>query len=426
MKKTIFKIISILLIIFSVLSIASCKNNKDDEKTNEPPTLSAEELEKVKRDEIRAVWVSFSEVNDLIKNNNSPETFTPAIDQMFTKIKDFGFNTVMFHVRAYSDAYYNSSVFVSAAAFTGKQGGTASFDPLSIAVKTAHDKGLKIEAWINPYRISTNQDLDTLADNNIAKQWLTDETPDNDSWVVKINDGGLYFNPSVEQCMDLINSGVKEIVDNYSVDGIHFDDYFYPSTEAYVDEAQYNAYVAGGGTLSLTDWRCDNVNRLVKKVYATVKGKNESVVFGISPSGSIRENKNTHYADVATWAKEPGYIDYICPQIYFGFDNQIQPFVSTAKKWQSLFRKSNVKLYFGLGLYKAGKEDTYADTTDGTVPASPRFEFVNNKDVISRQIKYLRQIKPYSGFFVFSYDYLFNSSDEAVKQEVENIKNVMK
>lgn len=425
MKKTIFKILSILLIIFSVLSIASCTKNDVDENNSEPPTLSAEDMEKVKSTEVRAVWVSFSEVNDLIKNNNSSEAFTLAADEMFSKIKEFGFNTVMFHVRAYSDAYYNSSVFASAAVFTGKQGGKANFDPLAIAVKTAHDKGLKIEAWINPYRISTNQNLDALADNNIARQWLTDDTPDNDSWIIKINDGGLYFNPAVEQCMELIDSGVKEIVDNYDVDGIHFDDYFYPSTEAYIDEAQFNAYTSGGGTLSLVDWRCDNVNRLVKKIYSTVKAKNENLVFGISPSGSISDNKSTHFADVATWAKESGYIDYICPQIYFGFDNQIQPFVSTAKKWQSLFRKSNVKLYFGLGLYKAGKEDTYADTTDGTVPTSPRFEFVNNKNVVSRQINYIRQIKPYSGFFVFSYDYFFNSTDEAVKEEVANIKNVI-
>lgn len=426
MKRMYLKALSILLIIFSVLSIASCTKTPNNQNNVEETTLNEKQLEKVKQDEVRAVWISFSEVNDLIKNNNSVAAFTSAIQDAFEKIKSVGFNSVIFHVRAYSDAYYNSSVFASAAAFTGKQGGTASFDPLSIAVKSAHDLGLKIEAWVNPYRISTKQDLDLLSDENIAKKWLTDSNPDNDLWIIKINGGGLYYNPAIDECVDLINSGVKEILDNYDVDGIHFDDYFYPAVDTYIDETQYNSYVSNGGQLPLTEWRCENVNKLVKKVYATVKSKSKDIVFGISPAGSISDDKNVHFADVATWVSQDGYVDYICPQIYFGFNNQIQPFVSTAKKWQSLLRSSKVKLYFGLGLYKAGKEDSFADGTDGTDPNSPRFEFVNNKDIISRQIQYIRQIKPYDGFAIFSYDYIFNSSDESVKNEVENIKNVMK
>lgn len=427
MKLRLKRLFSILFIILCLLSTASCM--KDAESENDANgmgrTLSTKELGDVKQREMRGVWIAYSEVGDLIKANPTEAAFTAAVNETMKAIADSGMNTVFFHVRAFSDAYYPSAYFPSTAYF-GKQGAAAPYDVLKLAVQAAHDHQLKLEAWVNPYRISTNQDLALLADTNPAKVWLTDSDPSNDSWVMKVKEGGLYYNPAVTQCQELIVNGVKEIVSNYAVDGIHFDDYFYPVTDSYIDEADYKAYTDNGGSLPLNDWRCSNVNALVKAVYGQVKAMKPAVLFGVSPAASIQENKTKHCADLTLWAKEEGYVDYLCPQIYFGFNNQAKGFITTAKGWVSLMRGSHAKLYIGLGLYKSGKVDEYADSTDGSDQTSPKYEFVNNTDIIMRQINYIRQMDRYDGLSIYSYSYLFGNETEQVKQEAEHIKSVLK
>lgn len=426
MKHGLKRTLTLLLTIFCVLSIASCtKNENDDPNGAASPTLSAEELADVKAREVRGVWMAYSEVGELIKTYPTESEFTNALTQNFIAAAEAGFNTIYFHVRAFGDAFYQSAYFPSTAYF-GKQGVEMPYDVLKIAVQAAHEHNLKLEAWVNPYRVSLDQNLDLLADTNQAKIWLTDGEPSNDNRVIKVNDGGLYYNPAIPECQQLIVNGIKEIVTSYQVDGVHFDDYFYPSAEAYIDEADYQAYMENGGTLSLQDWRCENVNALIKAVYQCVKEVNPAVMFGVSPAASVQDNKTKQFADLRLWATEKGYVDYLCPQIYFGFTNQSKGFISTVKSWQSLMRGSEAKLYIGLALYKSGKVDEYADDTDGEDTASPKYEFVNNNDIIMRQINYIRQIEPYDGFSVFSYSYLFDNDNETVKQEAEHIKSVLK
>lgn len=433
MKKSLKKFVSAALAIVLALSFASCAKTGDDENSNttqdtsENATLSDAELKAVKEKEIRGIWMSFSEIGAMIKANKTEKSFTNTLDESFKKIKDAGYNTVFFHVRAYSDAFYNSSIFPSCSYFTGKQGGKAPYDPLKIACSLADKYSLKIEAWINPYRISTSQDLNKVADSSPAKKWLCDDDKSNDTWVMKVNGGGMYYNPAVDECIDLIVNGIKEIVDNYDVDGIHFDDYFYPVADAYIDQTEYKKYTDGGGTLTLEQWRRENVSKLVKRTYETVKGKDKSLLFGISPDASIGKNYDTLFADVEKWAGENGYLDYICPQIYFGFDSLKMPFVSTVKKWQSLVRESNVKLYIGLGLYKSGEYDKFAQSSENPEDKqSPGYEFVNNCDIMSRQIKYIRNLPEYDGFAVYSYSYMFNGKNENVKKEAQGIISMMK
>lgn len=427
MKSVGKKLAALLLAVLSVMVLASCTKTEPDESSGNGDShiISAEDLAAVKAREVRAVWMAYSEVGEMIQTYPTELEFTQAMNEKMKGIAACGLNTVYFHTRAFSDAFYQSGIFPSTAYF-GEQGAAAAYDVLQVAVKAAHDNGLKLEAWINPYRVSTDQNLDRLAASNPAKQWLTDADAANDNRVIRITDGGLYYNPAVPECRQLIIDGVKEIVTGYQVDGIHFDDYFYPSTEAYIDESDYNAYAQAGGKLSLQDWRCENVSALVKEVYSAVKEINAGVLFGISPAASVSENKTKHYADLALWAKEKGYVDYLCPQIYFGFTNQAKGFISTVKGWTSLMHESHAKLYIGLALYKSGKVDEYADDTDGSDQASPKYEFVNNSDIIMRQINYIRQINPYDGFAIFSYSYLFDNQNETVKKEAENIKSVLK
>jgi uncharacterized lipoprotein YddW (UPF0748 family) len=144
----------------------------------------------------------------------------------------------------------------------------------------------------------------------------------------------------------------KEIIQNYDVDGIHFDDYFYPNPDSSFDSDNYAEYKSGGGTLSLAAWRRENVNILVRDVYSAIKSHNRSLRFGISPQANTDNNLNAQYIDVNTWLSNDGYIDYICPQIYFGFDNGTLPFASTVSMWNSMIKNKSIDLIAGLAPIK--------------------------------------------------------------------------
>lgn len=356
--------------------------------------------------EMRAVWISYLELNFTGLN---AEQSKQKVQSMFANAKDLGFNTVIVHARSHGDAYYKSSYFPYSSYITGTQGVDPGWDPLAYMVETAHSLGLKIQAWINPYRVSSaSDDPMTLAENNKARQWLTDADTSNDDWAVKCK-GGIYYNPAIPEVRRLIIDGIREIVQNYNVDGVHFDDYFYPTTDASFDTAAYARYASSGGTLPLADWRRAQVNTLVSGVYQAVKNINSNMIFGISPAGNISNCYNSLYADVELWMSRAGYIDYICPQLYWGFEypNAQFRFNNIADTWSNLKMHDGLKLYFGLAVYKSGTVDAGSD------------EWIKNNDIIKRQIEYSRTKNNCSGIILFSYNYVV-SNDECCAKEREN------
>lgn len=154
------------------------------------------------------------------------------------------------------------------------------------------------------------------------------------------------------------------------------------------------------------------MNDLIRAVYKAVKEENQSCTFGISPAAGIANDRDSLYADVETWATQKGYCDYLCPQVYFGFLNDTLPFMKTVKDWRDLVTACD--LYIGLPLYKCGKADAYAGRGKG--------EFRENKNMIFRQIQFIRQIPAVKGFYVFSYGYL---SDDSVGEEVSGLYSAM-
>ena len=300
--------------------------------------------------EYRAMWVSYLEWQQF--DFSSAEAFRAGAEEMMANCADLGLNTVIAQVRPFADALYPSQYFPWSHLCTGTQGQDPGFDPLSILIETAHAQGLELEAWLNPYRVQLNASLPgQLAENNPAVT-----SPE----LVKQAGEGLYFDPSSATVRQLIVDGVTEIVTNYDVDGIHFDDYFYPTTEASFDEAEY---AASGTSLSLEDWRRDNVNQLVKAVYDAIKAVKPEVRFGISPQGNMDNNYNGQYSDVALWLSTPGYVDYILPQLYWGYGYTTSggqtrfAFENITKEWAALERAEGVALYFGLGAYRIGDGD---------------------------------------------------------------------
>ena len=195
-----------------------------------------------------------------------------------------GLNTVIAQVRPFGDALYRSSLFPWSHLCTGVQGQDPGFDPLDVLLTEAHARGLSLEAWVNPYRLRSSASMPPA----IAENSLLNTHPE---WVCTVNEGA-YLNPAIPEAADYVVQGVAELVQNYAVDGIHFDDYFYPTTDPSFDEAEYAASSSG---LSLEEWRRENVNLLMRQVYDAVKAQDPTVRFGVSPQGNMDNNYNSQY-----------------------------------------------------------------------------------------------------------------------------------
>lgn len=397
--KKIFICVFIIILLFSGCTVP--QNTSEDEKIN--------------AEYIKACWITYFELEKFTSNNDTAESFETEISEAFRKLKEIGINTVTVQVRPCADAFYKSDYFPLSKYCFGIQGSEMLYDPLEIIIKAAHSLGIRVEAWINPYRVSQNEKIEELSADNIAVKWFYDEDKTSN---VYIKDK-IYFNPASRDVTELIVNGVKEIVQNYSVDAIHFDDYFYPSAADEIDDKEYAAYLQNGGELSKEDFRRECVSDMVEKVYSSIKEINKEVLFGISPQSNISVNYNKLFADVEKWVSEEGYVDYICPQIYFGFHNQVQPFTKTVKQWCEITKSCS--LYIGLPLYKAGSEDEFASSDKDYA----RNEFIESNDIISRQISYIYQLEEISGFNIFSYSYLIDEENQAVVNEIENIKKVI-
>lgn len=400
------KIISIILFMCFVLTGCTIEQNKEVIKDK---TTAVSNI--VTQQEIRSVWLTYYELQKIV--TKSEKEFKDNISKVFENITDIGFNTLTVQVRPCADAFYNSKYFPISRYCKAQENDELLYDPLEIICELSKKFEINIEAWINPYRVSQDNKIDKLNKHSIAYKWYNKkETKDR----VYITDNEIYFNPSSQEVEDLIVNGVKEIVKNYDIYAIHFDDYFYPTKKKDIDKNNYKKYVSDGGKLKLSDYRRDIINKMVKTVYAAVKDINKSVMFGISPASDIDNNYDTLYADVKTWVTQEGYVDYICPQIYFGFKNVYQPFMFTTKKWISL--AENTKIFVGLPLYKCGQKDKYAAKNDKSIIN----EFKNNNDIIFRQITYLSKLDEISGFYIFSYSNLIDENNAA---EVENMKKAM-
>jgi uncharacterized lipoprotein YddW (UPF0748 family) len=360
----------------------------------------------------KAVWIPYMSLDLSRTAQKHFGTFKAMFDQLLDEVVRAGANTVIVHVRPFGDALYRSSLFPWSHLLTGQQGQDPGYDPLAYMVEAAHKAGLKIHAWINPLRLRSAETPSQLAANNVHSKWRGDSDPKNDDWTV-VTDTGTYLNPGRAEVRDYIIAGVSELVSNYDVDGVHLDDYFYPTQAESFDRAAHQAHCAAAGTdaLSLSDWRKDNINRLISGMYRAVKDCREDLLFGISPQGNL-DNCEKMYADVPTWATENGYVDYLCPQLYYPYEGSALPFAETAVQWQTLVTAPEVALYGGLALYKAGS--TSADNGAWT----------GCDDMIRRQLYTLNE-SGYDGFALYSSQYLTVAQTEAEMEAVRECLGVV-
>ena len=261
------------------------------------PEPSADPNPALPAGEWRAVWVSYLEWAAM--DFSTEDAFRAGVVQLLDNCTGLGLNTVLAQVRPFGDALYRSTLFPWSHLCTGVQGQDPGFDPLDVLLQEAHTRGISVEAWVNPYRLRSSAAMPpNLADGNLANT--------HPEWVCTV-DEGLYLNPAEPAAADYVVQGVAELVQNYAVDGIHFDDYFYPTTDESIDAAQFAASGAG----NLAAWRRENVTALVRAVHDTVK------------------------------AADP---------TRFAFENIVPA-------WLAYPRAADVALYFGLGAYRVGVGD---------------------------------------------------------------------
>ena len=361
-----------------------------------PVTLSPQEED----EPLVGVWVPYF---SLAAPEGTQEAFEANYKEIADTAKEKGVNAMFVHVRPFSDSLYQSQYYPWSHILTGTQGQDPGFDALQFMIDYTHSLGMEFHAWLNPLRVKTKDTPGTLAESNPYVQ-LGQEYPE----YFMEYDGGVYLNPAYPYIRTLIADGAAEIAAGYDVDGIHFDDYFYPSEDSALDSTAYESYVQTvEQPLSLLEWRTANINAMVAQVYEAIKGVKPEVVFGISPQGNIR-NDEAMGADVKTWAAVPGYVDYLAPQLYFSFENEALGYTEALEEWAALPRHQGLKLYAGLALYKAG-----TDADNGT--------WLGRDDIIALQAEAALEAG-YQGVILYSSDYL--NAQQAAK-ELENAMAVL-
>ena len=383
-----------IIISVCILAVLLTITNIKGERQNEVKKPKAVQTVAVPKKEMRGLWVTYIDL-DMSGTDYTYKSFKAKFNRIVNKAEKNKFNTLIVQVRPFSDALYYSKYYPHSHILSGKQGKSVEYDALKYMTEYCHKRNLKIHAWINPYRVKNKGGLKLSKDNPYIK---------NKKLGVRVN-GGIYLNPALEKVRTLIENGIKEIVKKYDVDGIQFDDYFYPTDKKSFDKKQYQRYLKKLKTnaLPLNEWRIANVNILVSECYSICHKYGK--LFGIAPQGNITNNYDI-CADVKSWCSRYGYVDYICPQLYYSLDNPALKFRAALNQWKSLEYNRSVTLYIGLAGYKAGTNDD-----SGT--------WKNRSNILVKELKLIRK-KKIKGFMLYSYN------DLNRKQARKEIKNLIK
>lgn len=290
--------------------------------------------------EFRGVWVaSVANIDWPSKPGLSVDQQKAELLQILNRMQQVNLNALILQVRPAGDAFYQSSLEPWSYWLTGTQGKAPdpNYDPLRFAIEESHKRNIELHAWFNPYR-ARNATNYPLAANNMARKFP--------QYAYQYGNL-LWMDPGAKEVQDQTYNVIMDVVRRYDVDGIHIDDYFYPYPESgisFPDNRTYNAYRDQGGTLSLADWRRDNVNKMVQRLWDGIKAEKPFVKFGISPFGIYRpgtppgivglDQYESLYADVKLWL-EKGWLDYLAPQLYWRIDPPQQSYPALLNWWLS-------------------------------------------------------------------------------------------
>ena len=353
---------------------------------------------------VKAMWLSQFDLTAVYQSDDkigqrNEEQYRTLIQQVLQNVADNGFNTVIVQVRPNADSMYPSDYYPPSTYVVGSYAGAFIYDPFEILIQEARYLGLSVHAWINPLRGMTTKEIELIDSSYLIRQWYDDDSL-RGKYLVEVG-SRLYLNPAYAEVRDLIVHGAREILERYDVDGVHMDDYFYPTTDASFDSAAYAVYQEEGGEMLLGDWRRENLSALVSALYKIVKKQDPEALFGISPSGVLNTVYYNQYADVYRWCREPGFVDYILPQIYFGFEHATAAFDMLSDKWNDVVHSDYVTLLIGMTFGKAlAKYDKYA--------GSGAYEWAQHTDILARCVEYTQGLEKCRGVSIFCYQYFYH------------------
>lgn len=311
--------------------------------------------------ELRGIWIATARNIDW-----PPRPGLPAAQQkaayraLLDSARRINANAVFVQIRPTADAFYPSRYEPWSQWLTGRQGGDPGYDPLRFLIAEAHARGLEFHAWFNPYRVGATTDVKKLAPRHPARL---------NPGLVRQFGKGLWYDPGLPAVRDLTKKVVLDVVDRYDIDGVHFDDYFYPypvAGQRFNDDASFKQY--GSGFRSRADWRRANVNTLVGQVSGEIHRAKPWVRFGISPFGVWRnastdpagsrtralQSYDDIYADTRTWMTK-GWLDYVVPQLYWSIGYGPADYRELAGWWSRLAARTKVQLYTGQAAYRVGQ-----------------------------------------------------------------------
>ncbi|WP_299823763.1 family 10 glycosylhydrolase [uncultured Pontibacter sp.] len=360
----------------------------------------AQESKFAPKREFRGVWIATVQNIDWPTKaavGVNPAAQQQELIQILDEHQKTGINAIMLQVRPSTDAFYAKGREQWSRFLTGKQGLAPEpfYDPLEFAIQEAHKRGMELHAWINPYRATTS-----LVDSLTSPDHITRKTPE---WFFSYGDK-KYFNPGIPEVRSYIVDVILDIVRNYDIDGIHFDDYFYPypGKDPLPDSTAYMQY--GQSFANIEDWRRNNVDVLIESLGENIRSEKRHVKFGISPFGiwrnlaqdSLGSESNglsgysALYADARKWVQE-GWIDYVNPQLYFPFHYAAAPYEKLLDWWAA--NSFGKHVYIGQGVYRA-MEDR---------------EGWRNRQQLPNQVRYLRENPNVQGSVYFSSKSLTNN-----------------
>jgi uncharacterized lipoprotein YddW (UPF0748 family) len=323
-------------------------------------TIKLQSVDAMSDNGLRGAWVStvFNLDWPSVASYGNQDMQKQEFIQMLDELQGMGMNAVFVQVRPSADSLYPSDLVPWSRFLQGKQGLEPDYDPLAFMIEETHKRGMEFHAWFNPFRANTDTKLDKLAPNHVAVLH-----PD---WIVT-SGSVMYINPGIPDARQHIIDTIMEVVNRYEIDGVHLDDYFYPSNGIFNDELTFLSY-NDKSLLSKADWRRDNINQFVRQLGQSIHQAKPSVSFGISPFGVWRNQSmdstgsdtqasvtayDNMYADVRTWIRE-GWIDYVVPQIYWSLSFNVARYDKLVDWWSNEVRGTNVKLYIGHAPYKLG------------------------------------------------------------------------
>ncbi|MBJ8888031.1 MULTISPECIES: glycoside hydrolase family 10 protein [unclassified Citrobacter] len=361
------------LLVGSMLLLGSCSSQPPGSKITPQPPVNKPQQSK---EPVRGIWLAtvsrldwppISSVNissPAVRISQQQKALTDKLDNL----KRLGINTVFFQVKPDATALWQSKILPWSDTLTGTIGQHPGYDPLQFMLDEAHKRGMKVHAWFNPYRVSVNTKPSTITElNNTLSQTPSSVYVLHRDWI-RTSGERFVLDPGIPEVRDWITSIVAEVVENYPVDGVQFDDYFYTESpgSALNDSQTFRRY--GQGFASKADWRRDNTQRLIVQVSQTIKKLKPEVEFGVSPAGVWRNRSHDpagsdtrgaaaydeSYADTRRWV-QLGLLDYIAPQLYWPFARDAARYDVLAKWWADVVKSTNTRLYIGVALYKVGE-----------------------------------------------------------------------